>query len=183
MTKKLALAALLLTSSLAMTAHAVPINSDIWYTFSTNAGGTTGGCSPADPTSICTIPGTAVAVGASPWTFSGAGIFEVLDLFSLVDQFEIFNFGASVGTTSAPGGGFCGSDIAACMANPNASYGSFVFGAGNHSVTLQNISGSTAGAHVFRFTATAIPEPSVLSMMLLGLFAVVFFRRQRRTAA
>ena len=105
-------AAMLLVLGCAGTAQAVAISSGTWYAFSTNPGGATGGCSPADPTSSCVIPAGAVDVGPSPWTFSGAGTFEVLDLFILTDQFEVLDFGALVGTTSAPGGGSCGSSIA-----------------------------------------------------------------------
>lgn len=172
-------AALVLVFCYASGAQAIQILPDTWYTFSTNAGGTTGGCSPADPSSSCIIPAGAVDVGTSPWTFDGAGTFEVLDMFTLVDQFQLFDFGALFGTTSAAGGGDCVDSIANCLADANASYGSFSLGVGSHSISIQNISGNTSGAHVFRLTAASVPEPTSLALIAIGLAGVVSLRRKK----
>jgi hypothetical protein len=113
-----------------------------------------------------------------PWTFSGPAQLTVVDLFNLTDSFDIFDFGALLGTTSAPGGGDCGDDIGGCLANPNASFGVFNLGGGNHSITIQQVLG-TPGAAAFQVTPAAVPEPSTLSLAAAGILLAGFSRRRR----
>ena len=71
---------------------------------------------------------TGIDPGAAPWTFSlvNPGVLTVIDLFQSSDEFEIFNFGSSLGTTSAAtSGGSCGSDFTCALADKNYSRGVF----------------------------------------------------------
>ena len=86
-----------------------PILSDVWYEFGfTDVGVDATGCDPADPAGAFCIPSSGtptVFLDAPPWTFlaSAAGAtLTVTDAFLSGDQFELFDFGASIGLTSPP---------------------------------------------------------------------------------
>jgi len=87
-----------------------------------------------------------------PWTMDcGAGscLFTVVDGFVPIDQFEVFDFGGSIGITSVPntGGASCGgTDPDACLANPDFSSGVFCLGSGTHSITMDQILNTGGGA-------------------------------------
>ena len=110
-----------------------PIDGQIdgpWLEFAFTGGGTLAtGCAPADPAGPgCTSSsgGNSVFVGAPPWTFTapGGGLdLTVTDAFLNGDEFEIFDFGASIGLTAVAGSGSCGSDPVPCLANPASSSG------------------------------------------------------------
>ena len=80
-----------------------------------------------------------------PWTMDCGGAscwFTVVDGGIPIDQFEVFDFGSSIGTTSVPntGGAGCGfADADACLANPDFSSGMFCLGPGTHSITINQI--------------------------------------------
>src|SRR4051794_6304511 len=71
------------------------------------------------------------------WTFTlaaPASLIVVDGAFS-GDQFNLTDFGVSLGNTSVPTpGDFCGTDINPCLADPNISNGTFLLGAGPHSI-------------------------------------------------
>jgi len=118
------------------------------------------GCAPADPLGTSCVPssaGNSEFAPAPPWTFeapaAGAEITIVVDAFTIGDDhFEVFDFGTSIGFTSAPGTtGSCGSDPEVCLQNPNASKGTFGLGPGPHSITINVLAGSLSqGASYFR---------------------------------
>jgi len=163
-------------AGLAGTASASPIVLDQWYTFGFSGSG-------PDPL----IAGAGFGLGdrsiAAPdpaWTFDcptdHCKIF-VTDGFLAVDRFEIFDFGVSLGTTSAPSGDeehSCGTDELGCLADPQMSHGVFFVGAGAHSIT---------GVHLFDrpgagFLLVTIPEPTPLLLIGAGLLMLVAFRRR-----
>ena len=98
-------------------------------------------------------PGLAPVEGAAfgifpgvnpPWTMDcGAGscLFTAVDGGLSLSQFEVFDFGGSIGTTSVPiPGSNCGfDDPDACLADPALSSGEFCLGPGTHSITMNQI--------------------------------------------
>jgi hypothetical protein len=93
-----------------------------------------------------------------PWTFIAGkrGVkFTVTDAFDFGDRFEAFDFGVSLGQTSAvPVGEDCGSNPVPCLAS--ASHATFALGAGAHSLTITpTASPFGGGAAYFRIAALA----------------------------
>jgi len=146
-----------------------------WYEFGFGGVGTFGGTGVGF---VPTIPPSNIADDA-PWTFSGEGTFTVLDLFLSVDQFELFDFGVSLGLTSAPvDGGACGGNIACAEGDARYSSLSVDLGAGDHSITIQHVAGAP-GAAVFRVD-TPVPEPASALLLGAGLAGLVVRARRRR---
>lgn len=124
------------------------------------------------------------------WDFTllTAGSITFVDAFLSGDQFNITDFGSSIGSTSAPTvGDTCHDDITACLANPNISKGTFALGAGSHSINgtlITGVPGYIGGSGFFRIDV-AVPEPATWVMMLLGFGAIGLSMRirRKRTAA
>lgn len=121
------------------------------------------GCSPADPLGPACAPssgGNSVFGSAPPWTFTapaGGANLTVTDAFLRGDQFEILDFGTSIGTTSIPAtSGACGSDPVPCLADPGVSHGVFPMAAGPHSITIR-AAASPFGAGAAYFKIDAAP--------------------------
>lgn len=137
--------------------------------------------------------GNSVYADTPPWTFDaplGGADLTIVDAFLLGDQFEVFDFGFSLGTTSASvAAGDCGSDPVPCLADPNASKAVFQLAEGPHSITIvPTASPFGGGAAYFRVDAAgryiqAIPAlgPAGLALLVgvLALAAVVYLRRKR----
>jgi hypothetical protein len=143
------------------------------------------GCTPADPGGLACTPASDVPTtpaDAPAWTFvapaSGA-LFGVQDAFAMVDKFEVFDFGVSMGTTSAPPGGACGDSIAVCYTS-GASHGLFVMAPGAHSITIKHLEGVT-GAAFFAWAAdegSRVPTPAGAGLALLGMAGAMVRRRR-----
>lgn len=144
------------------------------------------GCAPADPGGqVGCVPssGTPTVFADAPaWTFVSVGpaVLHVTDAFARFDQFEVFDFGGSLGLTSVPAeSGVCGNDPVPCLSDPLASSGSFLLAAGAHSITINQIASTGNGAAYFMWDLAAIPEPGTLALFGLGLAGLGFTRRSK----
>jgi hypothetical protein len=156
-------------------ASASPIGFDQWYTF--------GFFNVGDPL----ISGTGFVLGdrsvAAPdpaWTFTCPAShckIRITDGFLAVDQFELFDFGVSLGLTSVPSGDFghtCGTDELGCLADAQMSHGFFTVGAGDHSLTGFH----RAGIEGAGFLIVKVPEPATVLLIALGLLMLGLSRRR-----
>lgn len=120
--------------------------------------------------------------------FSGAYTLTITDLFFDGDQFEVFDNGVSLGTTSVPTNTIttCGDDPAACT-GAAWTHGTFNLGAGSHQLDIVLISqavGTTSGRGALIFNAAVtppeVPEPATFGLIGLGLVGVAFRLRKKR---
>ena len=132
-------------------------------------------------------PGTnpdSVALDDAPWTFSGAAVLNILDLFNSGDRFEAFDGAVSLGLTSqASEGGSCSSDITCALGDSRYSFGTFALGAGDHSITiLVDSTPFNGGAAVLQAVATEAQAPEPGTMLLVGaaLSVLGLARRSRK---
>lgn len=177
--------------AIAVPASAGPIVVDTWYEFSFGGLGTTAnGCAPDDPAGDFCVGSSGtptINADAPAWTFTagaGGATFTVTDAFDSGDRFQILDFGAPIGVTSAAGpGSNCGDDPVPCLADGSMSHGAFAFAAGNHSITIA-VAQAGFGAAYFLLQGeigqeTPVPEPATLGLVGMGLAAAIR-RRVRR---
>jgi|GEM_PF-2958061 len=114
-----------------------------WGQFHFNAAGTDAeGCLFICDPLFLSSGNNAFQLGDPPWTFTGAGVLIVQDVFLRGDRFEIFDNDVSLGLTNdpviddnlAPG---CGSDPAVCFFVAGSSHGIFELGDFAHSITIR----------------------------------------------
>jgi hypothetical protein len=173
--------ALVVMSAGAMFGGTLPVNT--WEEFlfggtGTFATGCLGGCT-------ATINPVADQSLSAPFTYTGAGTLQVVDLFIAGDQFAIFDNSTFLADTSTPtntGVSTCSNDIACAVADPtDYSFLNIALGAGPHSITIETIqsaAGSSSGAAVLEITS-AVPEPGTLALLAGGLALLGFRRRQK----
>jgi hypothetical protein len=100
------------------------------------------GCAPADPAGQDCTPssaGNSVFGGPPPFTFTlpdAGGVLTVTDAFLTGDEFEVFDFGVSIGrTSSVASDGSCAPDATNpddCSEDPASSSAAFAVGPGDH---------------------------------------------------
>lgn len=172
-----------------LAAQAGPIGFDSFWEFGVDGVGNDAvGCQPADPAGLFCIPsgGTPTFfLDAPAWTFSvggGSAILTVVDAFVGGDRFQVFDFGVSLGLTSAlpPGNVLadCGDDPVVCLADPGISRGFFALGAGNHSITIRLAEGDLGSAYLHVAGAAGVPVPPTLALLFGGLSGLWLARRK-----
>jgi YVTN family beta-propeller protein len=168
----------------ATSASAGQIQTGLFYEFAfTNPGTLATGCDPTDPAGPFCIPsgGTPTTfLDAPPWTFlaplAGAEL-TVTDAFLAGDRFQVFDFGVSIGLTSAPVGNVnCGDDPVDCLNTPGISNATFSLAAGNHSLTIAPTLASGGGSGYLRVDAAAVPEPGSWVLFAIGSAAISISR-------
>jgi hypothetical protein len=115
---------------------------------------------PIDPPAFYWGSGAGAPNTEGGFTFNALGPVrvDVTDDFGHGDQFQVFDFGASLGVTSAVpnlnDGGNGGEGPVAAFADPTYSHGSFFLGAGAHSITIDTIVNPYDGAAICGFWAS-----------------------------
>ena len=162
------------------------LTNDTWYSFQWNGpvGTSSYGSSLAN---YGFGAGLVVGGTSAPLTFTlpVASVVVVTDLYFPGDRFELYDNSVLKLTTSVPTqtGVSCGTDPLTCMYGGYISHGfSSLLAAGSHSLTIKVISevtgvGSGSGA----LKVTAIPEPTTVGLIGLGLIGLAFRRRSKRS--
>ncbi len=182
---------------------ASPINTDgSWYNFFVQGGNNfaTAGSSCTSGPPGCTEP--YFNPGDPPWTFTiptgMQGLLLVVDGGHQGDVYQVFNFGSSIGSTTAVSvdtSHNCGAFPTPCENDPAMSHGSFALSSGNYSLTIKetnffedsflawfNVTTSattTPGGGGGGGGATATPEPATCALVGSMLVAAGLLRRRR----
>ena len=159
----------------------------VFEEFSFGAAGTTAtGCFPDDPTGDFCISSSGTVTGnldTPPWTFVApvqGVVVTVTDTFNAGDQFRLLDFGVSVGLTSVPfGSADCGDDPVPCLSTPGISSGTFLLGAGGHSLTITPVLAPSNGGAGYLLISD-VPEPGSWILLGIGLGAFLLYRSTRR---
>jgi hypothetical protein len=168
--------------ALAAPASAGPITTGTWYTFSFAGTGSPLSLSPSIPTNPVS------QAAPAPWTItlSGAANLTITDLETSGDYFTLYDNGVLLGT-SDPGvpnaTNACYIDISCALADSNYGKGTFLLGAGDHSITgiFEGVIGAGDGAFMIAAAPTPAPEPATLAIFGAGLIgAAAAMRRQKK---
>jgi len=121
-----------------------------------------------------------------PFTFTWPTPTDVYltDVYVKGDQFELFDFGLSVGATSVVPIDFgAESDPEVAFADPTYSSGVFHLGAGTHSLRIKilvDVVGQGRGYIKVEPAGQVIPEPGTIALVGLGLVVVARARRRNK---
>ena len=160
---------------------------DTFLEFGFEAAGFVRGCAPADaagPFCIDSFGTPTSFLDAPPWTFDAGGggaLLTVTDAFLAGNRFEVFDFGLSLGLTSAPiGVGDCGDDPVPCLADPNISKREFHLAPGLHSIMVALLADDLGSGYLK--VSKIVPEPPSFALLGMGLIAAGMSVSRRRTS-
>src|SRR2546423_8396552 len=174
----------LVAVSIPASAGAITFNT--WHEFGFSTAGTPAtGCDPADPAGPFCISSSGTVtdfLDAPPWTFTApafGAILTVTDAFLAGDRFQVFDFGASIGLTSAPSGSAdCGDDPVPCLSTAGISHGTFTLASGSHSIRITpTLSGGGGSGYL---EVQAVPEPAAWVLLATGLGMFGLYRKRPR---
>lgn len=126
------------------------------------------------------------------WTSSTSVKFDITDHFVIGESFSVYDFGGLIFSTAdlpnydelgvgAFDAGYYTSDPNVAFASALWSSGSFIFGAGSHSITIESLEDVPGFSdHHVRVRGTELPEPSLLGLLMLGLAGLFARRRAAR---
>jgi hypothetical protein len=119
--------------------------------------------------------------GAFTFTAPTNVVLNVTDISFTGDQFEIFDFDNSLGLTSTPSDPGFGttSDPNVAFTSPLYSHGSFLLGAGDHSITIHVVQNPWEGGQAYLEVLT-VPEPGAAALVMLGAPGWWLLRRKFR---
>jgi len=117
------------------------------------------------------------------FTLTTQGILIVTDAYYAGDQFEVFNYGTSLGTTSPvlPDSTINEPDPDRASADPRWSSAFFILDPGSYSITgISLVSPFGKGGAYLQVDPPIVPIPSSLLLLGSGIFALAGWRRSRK---